>query len=86
MHNTTVQQRLTMVFPNVNPTIVILQAQAGFVSKYIAVLFRSPCPPFISPLAAQRPWFPVRGKQSNGRLANIPICCKRRRSVRENTE
>ncbi|GFV64596.1 hypothetical protein TNCV_4965771 [Trichonephila clavipes] len=29
----------------------------------------------------KRLWYPVRSKQSNGRLADIPLCCKRRRMV-----
>ncbi|GFS93999.1 hypothetical protein TNCV_4480491 [Trichonephila clavipes] len=53
MHSTTVQQFLTRVSPNSNPTIVMLQADAGFVSKHNVVPFRCLYPPFIAPLAAQ---------------------------------
>ncbi|GFV98334.1 uncharacterized protein TNCV_622931 [Trichonephila clavipes] len=55
MHIATVQQPLTMVSPNSNPTIVMLQAEAGFISKHNVVPFICPCPPFIAPLAAQTP-------------------------------
>ncbi|GFT94921.1 hypothetical protein TNCV_1472191 [Trichonephila clavipes] len=50
-----------MVSTNSNPIIVMLQVEAGFVSKYNVV---HAC-----------------GFQSrvNGRLADIPLCCKRRR-------
>ncbi|GFX69810.1 hypothetical protein TNCV_2468491, partial [Trichonephila clavipes] len=34
----------------------------------------------------KRLWFPVKGKESNGRFAGIPLCYKRRRMVREDTE
>ncbi|GFU50313.1 hypothetical protein TNCV_301461 [Trichonephila clavipes] len=34
----------------------------------------------------KRIWFPVKGKRSDGRLANIPLCGKRRRMVRPDTE
>ncbi|GFS55898.1 hypothetical protein TNCV_2924731 [Trichonephila clavipes] len=37
MHNTTVQQPLTGMSPNSNTTIVMLQAEAGFVSKHNVV-------------------------------------------------
>ncbi|GFU74405.1 hypothetical protein TNCV_2525741 [Trichonephila clavipes] len=43
----------SMVYPNSNPTTVVLQAGAGLVSKHNAVPFRCPCLPFISPLVAQ---------------------------------
>ncbi|GFX30576.1 transposable element Tc3 transposase [Trichonephila clavipes] len=53
MRNATVQQYLTTVSPNSNPIIVMLQAEAGFVSKHNVVPFRSPYQPFIVPLSAQ---------------------------------
>ncbi|GFS50259.1 transposable element Tc3 transposase [Trichonephila clavipes] len=34
----------------------------------------------------KRLWFSVKGKRSNGRLADIPLCCKRRRKVQADTE
>ncbi|GFT74168.1 hypothetical protein TNCV_2717071 [Trichonephila clavipes] len=55
MHNATVQQHLTVVSPNSNPTIVILQAELRFVSKHNVALFRCPCPPFIATLVEQTP-------------------------------
>ncbi|GFV12730.1 hypothetical protein TNCV_1367001 [Trichonephila clavipes] len=55
MHNATVLQPLTMMFPNSNPTIVMLQAEIGFFRKHNVVQFRCACPPFIAPLAAQTP-------------------------------
>ncbi|GFY11936.1 hypothetical protein TNCV_4974361 [Trichonephila clavipes] len=42
MHNATVQ--------NSNPTILMLQAETGFVCKHNVVLFRCPCLPLIAPL------------------------------------
>ncbi|GFW11749.1 hypothetical protein TNCV_1082951 [Trichonephila clavipes] len=47
--NATVQQPLTKVSPNSNPTVV--QIEVGFVSKPNV----APCPPFIAPLAVQMP-------------------------------
>ncbi|GFX22731.1 hypothetical protein TNCV_2994641 [Trichonephila clavipes] len=55
MHNATVQQPLTMVSPNSNPTIVMLQAEARFVSKHSVVPFHCPYTPFIVPFTAQTP-------------------------------
>ncbi|GFV37756.1 hypothetical protein TNCV_3040141 [Trichonephila clavipes] len=55
MHNVTVQQPLTTVSPNLNPTIVMFEATARFVSKPNVVPFRCPFPPFIVPLVAQAP-------------------------------
>ncbi|GFU77274.1 hypothetical protein TNCV_4853751 [Trichonephila clavipes] len=54
VHNAIVQIPLTTVSPNSNSTIVMLQAEAQFVSKHI-VPFRCPLPPFIAQLAAQAP-------------------------------
>ncbi|GFW51487.1 hypothetical protein TNCV_4211651 [Trichonephila clavipes] len=51
MHNSTVQQPLTTVSPNSNPTIAMLQTETGFVSKHNIVPFRCPCPPFVAPFA-----------------------------------
>ncbi|GFW87767.1 hypothetical protein TNCV_4487321 [Trichonephila clavipes] len=34
----------------------------------------------------RRLWFCVKGRPSNGRLADRPLCCKRRRMVRADTE
>ncbi|GFW13548.1 hypothetical protein TNCV_1210141 [Trichonephila clavipes] len=62
MHNTTVQQSVTKVSPNSNPTIVMLQAEAGFISKCNATPFCCPCLPFIAPLAAQTPVVSSQGK------------------------
>ncbi|GFX97647.1 hypothetical protein TNCV_2842071 [Trichonephila clavipes] len=58
--NATVQQLLTTVSPNSNPTIVMLQTEAGFISKHNIIPFRCSCPPFITPLAA-----PVDSSQEN---------------------
>ncbi|GFT35991.1 hypothetical protein TNCV_4343001 [Trichonephila clavipes] len=55
MHNATVQQPITTVSPNSNLNIVILQAEAVFVSKHNAVPFCCPCPPLIASLVAQMP-------------------------------
>ncbi|GFT22359.1 hypothetical protein TNCV_3273441 [Trichonephila clavipes] len=54
--------------PNSKPTIVMLQAKAGFVSKYNVFPFGCPCPPFIAPLG----WFSVKSKRSNEPLTDIP--------------
>ncbi|GFS92873.1 hypothetical protein TNCV_1162511 [Trichonephila clavipes] len=43
------------VSPNSNPTIVMLLAEAGFVSKHNVVPFHYQCPSFIAPLTAQTP-------------------------------
>ncbi|GFX50837.1 hypothetical protein TNCV_2731911 [Trichonephila clavipes] len=34
----------------------------------------------------RRLWFCVKGRRSNGRLADRPLCCKQRRMVRADTE
>ncbi|GFY30622.1 hypothetical protein TNCV_3117841 [Trichonephila clavipes] len=81
MHNAAVQKPLTTVSLNSNPTIVMLQAEAGFVSKHNVVPFRCPFPSFIAPLVTKRLWFPVKSKRSNGRFVDIPLLCKRRRMV-----
>ncbi|GFV90071.1 hypothetical protein TNCV_4377871 [Trichonephila clavipes] len=54
MHNAIVQQPLTTVSPNTNLTIVILQAEGGFISKHNAVPICCPCPPLIATLVAQK--------------------------------
>ncbi|GFT96671.1 hypothetical protein TNCV_2144181 [Trichonephila clavipes] len=46
MPNATIQQSITTVSPNLNPTIVTLQDVVGFVSERNVVPFRYPCPPF----------------------------------------
>ncbi|GFW58511.1 uncharacterized protein TNCV_718121 [Trichonephila clavipes] len=53
MHNATVQQHFTAVSLNSIPTIVMLQTEAGFISKYNVVSFHCSCPPAISPLEKQ---------------------------------
>ncbi|GFS89140.1 hypothetical protein TNCV_1258901 [Trichonephila clavipes] len=56
IHNTTVQQPLTTVFSNSNPTIVMLKARArrrGIPHKHNIVPFLCPCRSFITSLAAQ---------------------------------
>ncbi|GFV51444.1 hypothetical protein TNCV_843841 [Trichonephila clavipes] len=70
MHNATVQQPVTMVSLNSNPTFVMLQAEAEFVSKHNRVPFCCQCPPFITLSVAQTP------VKDNGHLADIPLCCK----------
>ncbi|GFY12298.1 hypothetical protein TNCV_284011 [Trichonephila clavipes] len=52
-HNATVQHPLITVSPNSNLTILMLQAEVGYVSKHNVLPLRCPCPPFITPLAAQ---------------------------------
>ncbi|GFT30946.1 hypothetical protein TNCV_1683201 [Trichonephila clavipes] len=51
------------VSPNLNLTIVMLQTEAGFVSKHNVVRFHCSCPPFFAPLWRKRLWFPVKDKQ-----------------------
>ncbi|GFT89214.1 hypothetical protein TNCV_3085881 [Trichonephila clavipes] len=85
-HNSTVQQLLATVSPNSNRTFVIMQIEAGLVSKPNAVPFRCPCSTFITPLAVQTPVVSSQGKRSNVRLVDIRLCCKRCRMVRANTE
>ncbi|GFT44113.1 hypothetical protein TNCV_2111371 [Trichonephila clavipes] len=51
----TVQKPFTAVSPNSKPTIVVLQAEAVFVSKYSVVPIHCPRPPCIAPLVAQTP-------------------------------
>ncbi|GFX47561.1 hypothetical protein TNCV_3015801 [Trichonephila clavipes] len=53
MHNATVLQPFTTVSSNSNPTIAMLHAEAGFVSKHNVVPLRYPCPTFMEPSAAQ---------------------------------
>ncbi|GFV61801.1 hypothetical protein TNCV_2517331 [Trichonephila clavipes] len=53
------------VTPNSNPTIVMLQAKAGFVSKHNIGPFRCPCLSFITPVTRKRVWFPLKYKRSN---------------------
>ncbi|GFY23209.1 hypothetical protein TNCV_3764491 [Trichonephila clavipes] len=48
-----VQQPLTTVSSNSNPTIMMLQAKSEFVSKNNVVPFHCPCMPFIALLAVQ---------------------------------
>ncbi|GFX01565.1 DDE_3 domain-containing protein [Trichonephila clavipes] len=67
MDNATVQQPLTTLLPNSNPTIVMLQVEAGFVSKHSVVPFCCPCPPFIAPLVAQTPKVSGQGLTSDSR-------------------
>ncbi|GFV83070.1 hypothetical protein TNCV_2801961 [Trichonephila clavipes] len=55
MHSATVQQPLTKLSRNSNPTIVVLQVEAEFVCKQNVIPFRCPYPPFIAPLVAQAP-------------------------------
>ncbi|GFW68984.1 hypothetical protein TNCV_2918821 [Trichonephila clavipes] len=78
MHNGTVQQPLTMVSPNSNPTIMILQTEVGFVNKNNVVPFHGLCPCSSHHWRHKRMWFPVKGKQSNKHFADILLCCKQR--------
>ncbi|GFU64706.1 hypothetical protein TNCV_876291 [Trichonephila clavipes] len=66
------------VSPKSNPTIVMLQAEAEFISKHNAVPFSCPCHHSSHHWRLKHLWFPVKGKQSNGFLADIPLCSKRR--------
>ncbi|GFW86149.1 hypothetical protein TNCV_1969571 [Trichonephila clavipes] len=61
MHKSTVHQPLTKVTLIPNPTIVMLQAEAGFVSKHNAIPFRFSCPPLIELLVAQTLVVSTRG-------------------------
>ncbi|GFU64908.1 hypothetical protein TNCV_785591 [Trichonephila clavipes] len=82
MHNATVQQPLAIVFSNSNPIIVTLQTEVGFVSKHDVFPFSGPCRLSLHHWKHKCLWYSVKGKRSNRRLANIPLCCKRRRMVR----
>ncbi|GFU97162.1 hypothetical protein TNCV_3180041 [Trichonephila clavipes] len=62
MHNATVQQPLITVSPNSNPTIVMLQAEAGSISKHNVVPFRCLFPSFIAPLVEQMPVVSSQGQ------------------------
>ncbi|GFS79575.1 hypothetical protein TNCV_2370681 [Trichonephila clavipes] len=72
MQNATVQQPLTTVFPDSNPIVVLLQVEAGFISKHYVDLFRCSCPPLIALLAAQMPVVSSLVLGCNGCLADIP--------------
>ncbi|GFU52340.1 hypothetical protein TNCV_3958591 [Trichonephila clavipes] len=48
--------------PNSNPTIVMLQEDAGFISIHNVVPFHRPCPPLIAPSTAQTPVVPSQGR------------------------
>lgn len=86
MHNATVQKLLTTVTPNTNLAIVIMQAEARFFCKRNVVSFLYPGLPFLAPLVAQMPVISSQGKWSNGRLLDIPLCCKRRQMAWAVTE
>ncbi|GFX46361.1 hypothetical protein TNCV_238231 [Trichonephila clavipes] len=60
MRNATVQQPLTTVSGNSNPTILMLQAEAGFISKH-NIPFRCSCSSFITPLVVQTPVVSCQG-------------------------
>ncbi|GFX00564.1 hypothetical protein TNCV_2235711 [Trichonephila clavipes] len=56
MHNATVKEPFTTVFPNLIPTIVMLQAEAELISQHNIVPFRCyPCMSFIETLSVQMP-------------------------------
>ncbi|GFU72136.1 hypothetical protein TNCV_3049961 [Trichonephila clavipes] len=84
---TQVQQALTTESANSNPTILILQAEKEFASvnrmpfHSVVHVFR-----LSNHWLRKRLWFPVKGKRSNGRLADIPLCRKWRRMIRADTE
>ncbi|GFX12763.1 hypothetical protein TNCV_3437371 [Trichonephila clavipes] len=63
MHNATAQQPFTKVSANSHSTIVMLQAEAGSISKHNVIPFRCPCPPFIAPFGRKPLWFPVNVKK-----------------------
>ncbi|GFX45823.1 hypothetical protein TNCV_934621 [Trichonephila clavipes] len=69
MHDSIVQHLLTMMSPNSNLTIVMLQTEAGFVSKHNVVPIWCPCPPFIVPLT---PETPVVSSQEKGKQYTFP--------------
>ncbi|GFX98657.1 uncharacterized protein TNCV_1502351 [Trichonephila clavipes] len=75
MHNTTVQQPLTTVSPNSNPTTVMLQAQKWY-SSVNTMTFHSIVHVHRLSRYWRRKcmWLLVKGKRSNGgRLGDIPI-------------
>ncbi|GFY24080.1 hypothetical protein TNCV_1011331 [Trichonephila clavipes] len=55
MYNATLQQTLTTMSLNSNPTIVMLQVEAGSISKHNVFPFRCQWTPFIVPMAKQTP-------------------------------
>ncbi|GFW18370.1 hypothetical protein TNCV_1183981 [Trichonephila clavipes] len=59
-------------------------AEAGLVSKRNVVPFR--CPRSSHNWRHKLLLFPVKGKLSNGHLADIPLCCKWRRMVQVDTK
>ncbi|GFS49697.1 hypothetical protein TNCV_4344111 [Trichonephila clavipes] len=81
MHNATVHQPLTTVYPNSNPTIVMLQVEVGFVSEHNVAPFCCQCP-----RSFKRLWFSIKDYRSNEHLADISLCCKQRRMVQADTE
>ncbi|GFU45104.1 hypothetical protein TNCV_4235721 [Trichonephila clavipes] len=86
MHNAIVQPPLITVSPNSNPTIAMLHAEADSIVNTMS--FHSIVHDCRSShlWRRKRLWFPVKGKRNNGCLADIPLCCKRRRTVRAVTE
>ncbi|GFX10186.1 hypothetical protein TNCV_1865841 [Trichonephila clavipes] len=71
MHNATVQQPLTSVYLNSNLTIVMLQAEAGYVSKHISFHSIGHVHGSLHHWRHKHLWFPVRSIRSNGRLTDI---------------
>ncbi|GFT98539.1 hypothetical protein TNCV_1352271 [Trichonephila clavipes] len=69
MRNATVQQPLNAVSSNSNPSIGMLQVEAGFASKHNIILFRCPCPPFIASLVAQTPVVSSQGMPGKIKLS-----------------
>ncbi|GFV03671.1 hypothetical protein TNCV_1876191 [Trichonephila clavipes] len=86
MHKATVQKPLTPVSLNSKPTIVMIQAEAGFVGKHKVVPLLCLCPLSLHHWRSKRLWFPIKGKQSNEHLAYIPLCSNRHRIVRVDTK
>lgn len=80
MHNTTIQQPLSTVYLNSNPTIVILQSEVWFVRKHAIRMS-------ISTVQRTIVNANVYGLESTVREAmDIPLYCKRGRGVHADTD
>ncbi|GFX22571.1 hypothetical protein TNCV_2785061 [Trichonephila clavipes] len=72
IYNAIVQQLFTTIFPDSNPTIEMLKAEAGFVSKQNVVQFRYPWSQFIALLTAQKPVVSSQGQTKQWTLYGLP--------------
>ncbi|GFT73281.1 hypothetical protein TNCV_2353321 [Trichonephila clavipes] len=73
VHNAAVQHSLSTVSPDSNPTIVVLQKDAWLVSKDNFILFRRQILLSSHHWRRRRLWFCLKGRPSNGRLADSPL-------------